>query len=170
MNTAYIALGSNLDNPLAQLQTALAALAALPSSRLGPVSSFYRSAPVVSAESPEQPDFINAVAALESALPPPELLEHLLAQEAAQGRQHSQGIHAPRPLDLDLLLYGEHRCNTPRLVLPHPRLHLRAFVLLPLTEIAPEIEIPGHGTAAAWLPAVSLQRIERIAPPPACAE
>ncbi len=157
---AYIALGANLADPLAQLSAALAALRNLPQSRLLRASSLYRTVPV---GIHGQPDFINAVAAVETTLAPQALLAALFAVEAAFGRRRDFH-HAPRTLDLDLLLYDEEIMATPELTLPHPRMHLRAFVLAPLLEIAPDCRIPGRGPAAAWLPAVSMQRIKRLAP------
>lgn len=156
---AFVALGANLDDPLAQVRRGATALAALPDSRLVACSSLYRTAPVGLAG---QPDYINAVAWLETALPPPLLLEALLAIEAGFGRRRDYH-HAPRTLDLDLLLHDDTTIDSPSLSLPHPRMHLRAFVIVPLLEIAPDCRIPGRGTAAAWLPAVRMQRIERIA-------
>jgi 2-amino-4-hydroxy-6-hydroxymethyldihydropteridine diphosphokinase len=160
MHLAYIALGANLADPLAQIDAALGALAGLPQSRLLDASSRYRTAPVGIAG---QPDFINAVAALETTLSPLALLTALFAIEEQFGRRRDFH-HAPRTLDLDLLLYDDQVIDSPQLKLPHPRLHLRAFVIAPLLEIAPHCRIPGRGTAAAWLPAVSGQRIERLPP------
>ena len=161
MHLAYVALGANLADPAAQLRAALAALATLPQSRLLAASSLYRTAPVGIAH---QPDFINAVAALETTLSPHDLLTALFAVEAKFGRRRDFH-HAPRTLDLDLLLYDAQVIDSPQLQLPHPRMHLRAFVLAPLLEIAPHCHIPGRGQAAAWLPAVSGQAIERLEQP-----
>ena len=160
MHLAYVALGANLADPTTQVRAALTALTELPQSRLLRASSLYRTAPVGIAH---QPDFINAVAALETTLSPHELLAALFAIEAAFGRRRDYH-HAPRTLDLDLLLYDEQVIDSPHLTLPHPRLHLRAFVIAPLLEIAPDCRIPGRGLASAWLPAVSTQAIERLAP------
>jgi len=160
MHLAYIALGANLADPVAQITAALAALQNLPQSRLLHASSLYRTVPV---GIHGQPDFINAVAAVETALSPQALLAALFAVEAQFGRRRDFH-HAPRTLDLDLLLYDDAILDTPALTLPHPRMHLRAFVLAPLLEIAPDCRIPGRGLAAAWLPAVSMQRIKRLAP------
>ena len=160
MHVAHVALGANLEDPAAQIRAALAALTRLPESRLLRHSSLYRSAPV---GIHGQPDFINAVAALETALPPNALLAALFAVEAAFGRRRDYR-HAPRTLDLDLLLYDAQVIDSPDLHIPHPRMHLRAFVLAPLLEITPNCRIPGRGLAAAWLPAVCMQRMERLAP------
>ena len=155
---AFVALGSNLGDPQATVQAALAALQALPGSLLAAASSLYRSAPVGLRN---QPDFINAVAALDTQLSANALLGELFAIEARFGRRRDFH-HAPRTLDLDLLLYGSELRNTPRLMLPHPRMHERAFVLLPLVEIAPEAAIPGHGPAAVLLGNVRDQVLTRL--------
>lgn len=158
MQRAYVALGANLGAAAATLRSAFDALGGLPQTRLVARSSLYRTAPVGLAG---QPDFINAVAALDTALTPEALLDALLALEQQFGRVRAEK-NGPRTLDLDLLLHADARCDTPRLQLPHPRLHLRAFVLVPLAEIAPDCAIPDRGTVAAWLPAVAMQRIERL--------
>jgi 2-amino-4-hydroxy-6-hydroxymethyldihydropteridine diphosphokinase len=158
MHLAYVALGANLADPTTQIRAALAALGGLPESCLLRASSLYRTAPV---GIHGQPDFINAVAAIETRLAPQALLEALFGIEARFGRRRDYH-HAPRTLDLDLLLYDAQVINTPQLKLPHPRMHLRAFVLAPLLEIAPDCLLPGRGSAAAWLPATRLQPIERL--------
>ncbi len=155
---AYVALGANLGDPAATVAAAFEALASIPGTRVDASSSLYRTAPVGLRN---QPDFINAVARLQTVLPAPELLEALFAIEGRFGRRRSVP-NAPRTLDLDLLLYGEAILGTPRLILPHPRLHERAFVLAPLLEIAPGISIPGRGSAAALLAACDGQRITRM--------
>ncbi len=159
MPLAFVALGANLADPVVQVRAALEALTQLPESRLLRASSLYRTAPV---GIHGQPDFINAVAALETSLAPQALLTALFAIEAQFGRRRDYR-HAPRTLDLDLLLYESKTFDTPELQLPHPRMHLRAFVLAPLVEIAPDCTIPGRGSAAAWLPAVSMQKKKKIA-------
>jgi len=158
MHLAYVALGANLADPAAQIRAALEALTHLPQSRLLQASSLYRTAPV---GIHDQPDFINAVARFETTLTPEAFLDALFVIEEQFGRRRDFH-HAPRTLDLDLLLYDEQTINTPRLTLPHPRMHLRAFVLAPLVEISSECSIPGRGSAAAWLAAVSLQHIEKL--------
>ncbi|MBL8396736.1 MAG: 2-amino-4-hydroxy-6-hydroxymethyldihydropteridine diphosphokinase [Candidatus Accumulibacter sp.] len=155
---AFVALGANLDDPLHQVRAAGDALATLADSRLLRLSSLYRTAPVGIRG---QPDFINAVAALHTGLPPLSLLETLFAVERRFGRRR-EFHHSPRTLDLDLLLYDQQIIDSPRLRVPHPRMHLRAFVLVPLLEIAPGCLIPGRGSAAAWLPAVGRQHIQRL--------
>jgi 2-amino-4-hydroxy-6-hydroxymethyldihydropteridine diphosphokinase len=158
MHLAYVALGANLADPAAQIRAALAALGGLPESCLLRASSLYRTAPV---GIHGQPDFINAVAVVETRLTPHDLLAALFGIEARFGRRRDFH-HAPRTLDLDLLLYDAQVIDTPQLTLPHPRMHLRAFVLAPLLEIAPDCLLPGRGSAAAWLPATRLQPIERL--------
>jgi 2-amino-4-hydroxy-6-hydroxymethyldihydropteridine diphosphokinase len=158
MHLAYVALGANLADPTAQIRAALAALGGLPESCLLRASSLYRTAPV---GIHGQPDFINAVAVVETRLTPHDLLAALFGIEARFGRRRDFH-HAPRTLDLDLLLYDAQVIDTPQLTLPHPRMHLRAFVLAPLLEIAPDCLLPGRGSAAAWLPATRLQPIERL--------
>ena len=155
---AYVALGSNLGNPAATVQAALAALEALPRTKLSAASSLYRSAPV---GLKNQPDFINAVAAMDTPLSAPALLDELFAIEARFGRRREY-LHAPRTLDLDLLLYGDEVRDEPRLTLPHPRMHERAFVLLPLLEIAPDIFIPGRGRAADLIETCREQILSRL--------
>ena len=159
-HTAFIALGSNLGDPESQVRRGFAALAELPQTRLEAASSLYRSAPVGHAD---QPDFINAVAQLSTGLAPQALLAALLAVEARFGRERSFA-NAPRTLDLDLLLYDAVTLSEPGLSVPHPRMHQRAFVLAPLTEIAPDCVIPGLGPAADWLTRCAGQSISRLAP------
>ena len=158
MNIAYVALGANLGDPSATIRAAFGALANLPESRVTRCSSLYRTAPVGNTE---QPEFVNAVAALETTLAPESLLDALLDIEARFGRIRAEK-NGPRTLDLDLLLYNNQQLNLPRLTLPHPRLHLRAFVLYPLAELAPALPLPGRGSLAAWLPAVANQGISRL--------
>ncbi|HEX9194585.1 MAG TPA: 2-amino-4-hydroxy-6-hydroxymethyldihydropteridine diphosphokinase [Azonexus sp.] len=158
MNTAYVALGANLGDPRATVLAAFAALANLPESRVARCSSLYRTAPVGILD---QPDFVNAVAVLETSLTADALLDALLDIEARFGRIRRER-NGPRTLDLDLLLYDDIELDLPHLTLPHPRLHLRAFVLLPLAEVAPDLAIPRRGSLAAWLPAVANQGIVRL--------
>jgi 2-amino-4-hydroxy-6-hydroxymethyldihydropteridine diphosphokinase len=131
MITAYIALGSNLQNPPEQLRSALDAIDALPLSKRLRTSSFYRSEAVGPGD---QPDYLNAVLALETQLPARELLRELQAIEQSRGRVREQRW-AARTLDLDILLYGQQIINTPDLCIPHPRMSQRNFVLYPLLEI-----------------------------------
>jgi len=159
MTRAYVGLGANLDDPRTHIERALAELARLPRTRLVARSSLYRSAPVGFRA---QPDFLNAVAALDTDLDPQSLFEALRAIERRHGRERPFP-GAPRTLDLDLLLYGEDTIATPTLAVPHPRMHERAFVLAPLAEIAPEARVPGRGPVAELLAACAGQRIERLA-------
>lgn len=153
---AYVGLGANLGaDLLATLTRAAQGLAALPHTRLVALSSAWRSAPVDAGG----PDFLNAVAALDTTLAPIELLDALQAIEQAHGRERPYR-NAPRTLDLDLLLYGEKILDTPRLTLPHPRLGERAFVLRPLLELAPDLAALATGDG--W----QAQRIERLGPIP----
>jgi 2-amino-4-hydroxy-6-hydroxymethyldihydropteridine diphosphokinase len=145
--TAYVALGSNLHDPAGHVRGAVEELAMLPDTRLARVSSLYRSAPVGYLD---QPDFINAVAQIETDLTPRALLDQLLAIERRYGRVRDFP-NAPRTLDLDILLYGECIVQEPRLTIPHPRMHERAFVLVPLAEIAHDAVIPGRGRASELL-------------------
>jgi 2-amino-4-hydroxy-6-hydroxymethyldihydropteridine diphosphokinase len=158
---AYIALGANLGDPVVTVRAAIETLRAISGTQLRAVSSLYRTAPIGLRD---QPDFINAVVALELdvAVPPaPTFLATLFAIEAGFGRVRSIK-NAPRTLDLDLLMYGEERHDTAGLTLPHPRLTERAFVLVPLAEIAPDLLIPGHGRVVDLLPGVAGQRMERL--------
>ncbi|MDR0700880.1 MAG: 2-amino-4-hydroxy-6-hydroxymethyldihydropteridine diphosphokinase [Azoarcus sp.] len=156
---AYVAFGANLGDPFAAFAHALAALTALPETRIAACSAFYRSAPFGVAG--EQPDYINAVIALDTGLAPQALLDALLTIEAAGGRRRAAPL-APRSIDLDLLLHGSTVLHTPTLTLPHPRMHQRAFVLLPLADIAPDLVIPGAGALALLLETVRNQRIVRM--------
>ncbi|MES9852528.1 MAG: 2-amino-4-hydroxy-6-hydroxymethyldihydropteridine diphosphokinase [Candidatus Thiodiazotropha sp. L084R] len=142
MVVAYVGLGSNLDNPKRQVETALAELAKLNDTYLERHSSLYRSKPV---GPQDQPDFINAVARLSTTLEPEALLDALQALEQSHHRIRGERW-GPRSLDLDLLLYGNQVINTPRLKVPHPEIAKRSFVLLPLKEISPtDLSIPGVG-------------------------
>ncbi|MDI3513628.1 MAG: 2-amino-4-hydroxy-6-hydroxymethyldihydropteridine diphosphokinase [Rhodocyclaceae bacterium] len=159
---AFVAFGANLGDPAAAFALALERLDALPGTRVTAQSALYRTAPI-GVEG--QPDYINAVIALDTTLGARALLEALLAIEHEGGR--TRAFHmAPRTMDLDLLLYGEEVIDEPGLQVPHPRMHLRAFTLLPLAEIAPDVPIPGIGRVAELLPTVAGQAIERIASAP----
>ncbi len=160
---ACIGLGSNLGEPERQLRRAVAALGALPDSRLLAVSSLYRNPPMGPAD---QPDYLNAVALLETALEPEPLLDALQAIEGAQGRVRDGTRWGPRTLDLDLLLYGDRRIDGRRLRVPHPGLAERAFVLRPLAEIAPGLVLPDGRAVAALAAAIDASGLVRVAPPP----
>ena len=138
---AYVAIGSNLRDPAAQVRAGAEELAMLRDTRLAAMSSLYRTAPVGPVD---QPDFVNAVALVETALGPRELLDELLAIERRFGRVRDVP-NGPRTLDLDIVLYGDKEYADEALTIPHPRMHERAFVLVPLAEIAPDAAVPGRG-------------------------
>src|SRR4051812_33426409 len=150
---AYIGLGANIGDPGKQIRGALAALGEIPGTRVTRASSLWRSAPVGYAA---QPDFVNAVAEILTLQEPKPLLGELLAIEQRFGRERSFA-NAPRTLDLDLLLHGDRILSEGDLRVPHPRMHERAFVLAPLVEIAPGVEIPGKGSAARLLAGIGSQ-------------
>lgn len=155
-------MGANRANPVARIQGALAMLARLPLTRLAAVSALYRSAPVGDCR---QPPFVNAVCRLATTLPPGRLLAGLLDIERRQGRvRRKDRRFGPRTLDLDLLVYGDVVLVRPGLHIPHPRLHERRFVLLPLCALAPDLEIPGKGTARELLARLdpAAQPLERL--------
>ena len=148
--TAFIGIGANLGEPVRAVQGAIARIADLPQTQLVRASSLYRTAP----HEAGGPDYVNAVAQVTTSLAPDALLDALEQLEAEAGRERPYR-NAPRTLDLDLLLYGDERIATPRLSVPHPRMHERAFVLVPLADIAPRLVTP------AQLVAVADQRITR---------
>ena len=152
---AYVGLGANLGQAAATLCWAAGALGDLPDTQVLRVSALYRSAPIDC--EPGAPPFLNAVAALSTHLSAPQLLAGLQQLELAAGRQRPYR-NAPRTLDLDLLLYGEGRIESPALCVPHPRMHQRAFVLRPLAEVAPE------WSEAADQPLLAAQVLERLGP------
>ena len=142
--TVYIALGANLEDPERQVRTALDDLAQLLETVPIAHSALYRTAPV---GPPGQPDYVNAVACLTTRLPPRALLAALQGIELAHGRHRDGTRWGPRPLDLDILLYGDQRIDEPGLRIPHPEMARRAFVLVPLADLAPaDFVIPGSGT------------------------
>lgn len=159
--TACIALGANIGEPLRQVEAGFAALAALPGTRLIAKSPLYRSAPVGYAD---QPDFINAVAVIETTLAPHVLLDALLGIERAHGRVR-EFANAPRTLDLDIVLYGDTVMHDAGLTIPHARMLDRAFVMVPLAEVAPDARVPGHGLVrdlAARVDAASVAQLQRV--------
>jgi len=156
---AYVGIGANLGDAAATVQEASRQLGQLPSTRLVARSPLYRSAPVDA----QGADFVNAVAELQTQLRALELLHHLQAIEHAHGRERPYR-NAPRTLDLDLLLVGDLVMHTAELELPHPRAHLRAFVLVPLAELHPGLQWPGRGPIGPLLRAVAEQRIEMVQP------
>ncbi len=155
---AFIALGSNLEDPTIQIQQAFNELNKLPNTRLIKRSSLYKTAPMGRVD---QPDFINAVAQIETSETPHDLLSALLAIEHQHKRVRHE-INAPRTLDLDILMYDDLQCRDTGLTLPHPRISQRAFVLQPLVEICPDCSIPGLGNAINLLASCIDQRVEKM--------
>ena len=158
MERIYIGMGSNLAAPDQQLRSAVEALAQLPGTALVGVSAFYQSDSLL----PGQPRYTNAVAALDSDLAPLDLLDALQAIENDQGRERLERW-GPRTLDLDILLFGERLIDAPRLRVPHYQMHLRAFVLYPLAELAPtDLQLPGGQTLSELLAACPFVGLERL--------
>jgi 2-amino-4-hydroxy-6-hydroxymethyldihydropteridine diphosphokinase len=155
----FVGIGSNLERPEAQVKTALTALARLPSTTLLKSSPLYRSAPM---GPPDQPSYINAVARLQTGLGPEPLLDLLQEIESNQGRVRAERW-GPRVIDLDLLLYGSRQIDSPRLRVPHPGIADRAFVLVPLHDIAPGIGLPGVGPLAALMTPGVFEQVESLA-------
>lgn len=154
---AWIGLGSNLGKPEARLTAALENLARTEGIEVKRCSGFYRSAPW---GFEDQDDFVNAVAVVETTLSPRELMKSLLDMEQQLGRERSEARWGPRCIDLDLLTYEDLQLKSPDLEIPHPRMHMRAFVLRPLLELDPEYSIPGIGPAAACLAGLEPQQVE----------
>ncbi|MBC7625413.1 MAG: 2-amino-4-hydroxy-6-hydroxymethyldihydropteridine diphosphokinase [Aeromicrobium sp.] len=152
-----IGLGSNMDHPVKQIQDALREIAATPACSVIKMSMMYESSPVGGVE---QAHFINAVAEIETTLTPRAMMARLLEIELQHGRVRTTR-NGPRTLDLDILMFNDWLIDEPDLVIPHPRAHERAFVLLPLIEISPDISIPGVGVAHKFLASVSAQAVER---------
>lgn len=159
MERVYLGLGSNLGQSKAHLEAALDALAALPSCQLVQVSSFYLSDPL---GPPDQPRYLNAVAALDTQLKPHELLDQLQQIEQQQGRVRKAERWGPRTLDLDILLFGQHCLNDERLTVPHYHMHARAFVLYPLAELAPNLALPDGRSLRELIAACPLVGLERL--------
>jgi len=157
---AYVGIGSNLQGPARQVENAAALLAAIPGTRLIATSSLYRSAAFGGIE---QPDFVNAVAAVLTTLSPADLLGELQAIENRQGRERGEARWGPRVIDLDLLVYSGKKIESAELSLPHPGIGERNFVLLPLVEIAPDLVIPGLGRVASIPVNLDEPSISRIA-------
>ena len=157
---AYVALGSNLDRPVDQVERAFAALASLPQSRLVARSGLYRTQPL---GPQDQPEFINAAAGLLTQLAPLELLHELKALEQAMGRGKPIVRWGPRVIDFDLSVFGSQRIDTEALTVPHPGVPVRNFVLYPLLDIAPELEVPGHGRIRELAARVSAQGLTALA-------
>jgi len=159
MTIVHIGLGSNLGDPVQQLDRALSALHVLPGTRLLSQSSLYQSKPLDDAE---QPDYVNAAVMLETSLAAGTLLEYLQDIEKNQGRIRDSRRWQARTLDLDLLLYGEERIVTDELVVPHPEIANRNFVLIPLAEITPDLNIPGKGRVNDLLADIGMAGIVKI--------
>lgn len=159
-STAYIGIGSNLDRPVKQVRCARNALADLPNTRLLEISPLYRNPALGPGQ---QPDYVNAVAVIETRLEPHALLDALLLIEVNQGRLRGPVRWQPRSIDLDLLVYGDRVIRDRRLTVPHPRMHERAFVLKPLFDLAPDLDVPGLGPVATLLghlPDGTLRRVD----------
>ena len=154
---AYIGIGANLGDAQATVEQAFAWLDALPSTRVTERSWLFRTAPIDAGGD----DYVNAVAAIDTSLCAADLLQALQTIETDHGRLRPYP-NAPRTLDLDILLYGQQKMQTPHLTIPHPRLTQRAFAQIPLLQIAPMIAIPGHGPAHAFTPDVATQTIRRV--------
>lgn len=161
---AFIALGSNLQDPVLQVKNAFIALEKLPKTKLIKASSLYLSAPVGydALQLKSVPDFINAVAEVHTELAPEALLDAIHAIENKAGRERPFA-NAPRVLDCDLLLYEDVKISTDKLSLPHPRMHERAFVLLPLAEIAPDLTLENHGNVVELAQQLKNQGIKKLA-------
>lgn len=156
----YIGLGSNLADPQTQIDWALAALRALPASYLEAVAPRYRSWAIGPGT---QPDYINTAVRLRTDLDPLPLLRALQLLENSRGRQRSGVLWSPRPLDLDILLYGQRQIATPELTIPHPRLVQRNFVLAPLHDLDPELRLPDGSPIARLLARIGCEGIVRLA-------
>ncbi|PLV52118.1 2-amino-4-hydroxy-6-hydroxymethyldihydropteridine diphosphokinase [Erwinia sp. B116] len=158
MTRVYLALGSNLADPLHQVQSALDALAAIPATTRVATSSLYRTPPY---GPPDQPDYLNAAVALETTLSPEALLDHTQRIELEQGRVRKDHRWGPRTLDLDIMLFGSLTLASERLTVPHYDMHNRAFMLLPLLEIAPDLRLPDGTALAALLATLDSSSIRR---------
>jgi 2-amino-4-hydroxy-6-hydroxymethyldihydropteridine diphosphokinase len=156
---AYIGIGSNLDDPVSQVKEALEELDGIPDSVLVSQSSLYASKPMGPAD---QPDYVNAVAALDTLLSPEELLQALQKIEQRLGREREGEKWGPRIIDLDLLLYGKKTIKTDTLTVPHPGLHERDFVIIPLAEIAGNLNIPGKGLLSTLIAACENHSVRKL--------
>lgn len=143
MTRVYLAIGSNLASPLAQVESALVALRQLPASHLAAVSAFYRTPPLGPAD---QPDYLNAAVALDTQLDAERLLDCTQRIELQQGRERKAERWGPRTLDIDIMLFGEQNLATPRLTVPHYDMKNRGFMLWPLFDIAPALRFPDGTT------------------------
>lgn len=159
MITSYILLGSNLEEPLKQVETALEEIRQIPDSKIIAISRFYRSKAIGPTE---QPDYINLVAAVSTELTAHQLLHHLQTIENEHGRVRTTRRWGPRTLDLDLLLYGDRIIHTPKLIVPHPELKNRNFVLFPLADIAKDLIFPDGESLAVALQRHNMDGLEVI--------
>lgn len=157
----YVGIGSNLDNPVRQVERAIADLANIPDTSTVTVSKLVRSKPL---GNDAQPDYINAVAALITRLAPERLLDELQQIESRRGRTRSGRRWEPRTLDLDILVFGSLQLATERLTVPHPQLQVRSFVLGPLSELAPDLQIIGCGTAGTLAAQIDLSDLQLVVP------
>lgn len=158
MVRAYIGIGANLGDALSTVQNTFDALGKIPGCRLMKYSSLFRSKPI----NADGDDYVNAVARIDTSLTPDALLNALQVLEDDEGRVRTYA-NAPRTLDLDILLYGNKIIQTDSLTVPHPRMTERAFVLIPLLQLAPAVDIPGLGAAHTFLTSVAEQTIHAIA-------
>ena len=157
-STVFLGLGSNLDDPDWQVQTAMREIDEIPDAGLVKISSLYQTSPVGIID---QPPFVNAVVQVETTLSPHDVLQHLLDIEGRHGRVRKEK-NGPRTLDLDMLIFNEWRIDDSKLTTPHPRMHERAFVLVPLLEIAPEVFIPGQGYAKEFLAKMDASGVHKL--------
>ncbi|MBZ9611144.1 2-amino-4-hydroxy-6-hydroxymethyldihydropteridine diphosphokinase [Rheinheimera maricola] len=155
----YLGLGANLAEPVAQLRQAVLALQQLPHCQLAAVSSFYASKPM---GPQDQPDYVNAVAALDTQLLPEQLLDALQQIEQQQGRVRKAERWGPRTLDVDILLYGDRTITSERLTVPHHGIKLREFVLYPLAEIAPTLSLPDSTTLSSLIKQIPLNGLQKL--------
>ncbi len=155
----FIGLGANLSDPVEQLRLALEAIKLIPSTELIQCSSFYQTEPM---GPKDQDDYINAVAEVRSGLSPLELLDNIQTIENKQGRVRKKERWGPRTLDLDILLFGDTLLNSPRLTIPHYGIKHRSFVLIPLAEIAPNIQLPIHGDINELIDSIGWQGIQKL--------
>ena len=163
VTVAYIGIGSNLGDPFSQIARAVDSLRHIPATTLKSCSSLYRNPPM---GPPDQPDYVNAVARVDTQLGARALLVHMQSIERAQGRTRDGMRWGPRLIDLDLLVYGDARIAEDQLQVPHPGIAERPFVLVPLHEIAPDLVIPGHASLSTLLAAVDATGMVRAAQPP----
>ncbi|MDH3980614.1 MAG: 2-amino-4-hydroxy-6-hydroxymethyldihydropteridine diphosphokinase [Gammaproteobacteria bacterium] len=155
----YVGIGSNLNDPVAQVKEAIEELEVLPDTIMEACSSLYSCKPM---GPQDQPDFVNAVVALDTLLSPADLLQRLQRIEELQGRERDGEKWGPRILDLDLLMYGKKVIDTDELKVPHPGMHERDFVIIPLAEIAGNISIPGHGLLTTLINKVENHSLKKL--------